>query len=174
MRLITQLFTVLPDWPKWFGQLNLSLSTAPHPMQVFNEHGRVFRTYYRLMRLQRGQHSCLRWEKASSKVVMYSCENINSRLFWRRSYLNETGTKTAKYSFIQFAFGTKKWGPTAHYLRKCKLLLCQISLKPSPAPLFTASNRGIYLYCVAPDVCLLKLIHMSLGKVCVYQMDNWF
>lgn len=66
----------------------------------------------------------------------------------------------------------KKRAPTAHYLRKCKLLLCQISLKPSPAPLFTASNRGIYLYCVAPDVCLLKLIHMSLGKVWVYQMDN--
>lgn len=55
---------------------------------------------------------------------------------------------------------SEKRGPKAHYLRKCKLLLCQISLKPSLAPLFTASNRGIYLYCAVPDVCLLKLIHI--------------
>lgn len=34
------------DWAKWFGQLYLTRSIAPHLMKVFNEHGKVFRTYY--------------------------------------------------------------------------------------------------------------------------------
>lgn len=78
MKLIAQLFMVLLDWAKWFGQLYLSYSIAPHLMQVFNKHSEVFRTYYSLMCLQRGQHSCLHREMAGSEVVMYSCENINS------------------------------------------------------------------------------------------------
>ena len=103
-----------------------------------------------------------------------SAEDIHRRLVWRRSYLNEIGTSTATHSFIPFAFSEERSGPPseAHYLRKCEPLRCQISLKSSLGPLFTPANRSIYLYCVAADVCLLKLIHIW-GTAAVQELTRW-